>query len=732
MFFALPNLSAQIVDVCTPYEWTLPAPAFCVEDKAKRDLWASHPKTVHECYSSFEGLNSSVRVSEKNPPVKYWAIIVDYDLMISDAEMTLIVARLGIKPNWLERTISGNWRAIWLLERPIPLASLLYTRHILQELVTFLPIDEIPGRDRPALTAFSRYYTNSGKWMKIHDTPVSWEFTEGWLVKISKTFAWSNEPGAAVDFKAIVPRLRERHLRFSEWPDEFKVGAQGPSFFVEGSTSPKSAYVTEKGIHTFAAHADGKSWWTWADLCGVEWVKAYEQNRIGNAVKDIYFDDKNFFVFNAANGQWMPENKENTLNELLVTRGLGKDSGKKAGRKHSEIDEAVAYIRHHHRVAGAAPFAFYPKGLMKWNGSTYLNTHTREVLQPAKTGVWGEDFPWLSMFLDQFFALPEQKVYFLSWLSRFYKGCYNRTPKSGQSMFIAGPVNSGKTFLNRAIISPLMGGHAEAKDWLLGKANFNSQLFESAYWPIDDGSVGTSAQMHRYFSEMVKVLAANRDMESHAKFGKPCQVGWQGRLGVTCNTDAESLRILPQLDISILEKLMLFRAASRSIAFLSEEEMDAIIKRELPFFARFLLDYVIPEECRDEDPRFGVRAYHDKELVSSAITSGGGFDEIMDQWLVYHFTTRDRAAEFWEGTSLQLRQEILRDPAMTDILRAFDLDEIKRRLIKLSTGTLFHIEVVNDSDKRMKFRIYRGEQCPATLSKPQQSENEENSKFEKK
>lgn len=729
--FALPNLSAQIVEPCRPWDWVRSAPEKCHADKKARDDWATNPNTQHQMYSPFEGLNSSLRVSEQNHPIRQTMVVGDHDLAIGEVEMKEIITRLLIKPNWLEHTLSGNWRLIWLLERPIPLASIHYCRHILRNLETFFPLKQVPGLDEGALLSFSRYYTNSGKWTKVHDTPVSWESLEGWLVKLSSSFNWREEAdGVEIDFKVIAARLRERHPRFCEWEGDFVLGAQGPTFWIEGSASPKSANVRDKGIHTFSAHAQalGRTYWTWADLCGVEWVKAYEQNRIGKAVKDIHFDDKQFFVFNNAKGQWMAESKENVLNELLVSRGLGKESGKKAGRKHSEIDEAVNYIRHHHRIAGAAPFAFYPKGIMQWNGATYLNTHTREVLQPAKTGEWGKDFPWLSMFLDQFFALPEQKAYFLSWLSRFYKGCYHRSPKSGQSVFISGPTNAGKTFLNRGILSPLMGGHAEAKEWLLGKTSFNAQLFESALWPIDDGSVGTAAQTHRYFSEMVKMLTANRDMESHAKFGKPSQVGWQGRLCVTCNDDAESLRILPRLDISILEKLLLFRAAVRSIPF--TDEMDKTVTRELPFFARFLLDFEIPSECLDPDPRYGVRRYHDKELVSSAITAGDGFDEVLDHWLVEHFTTRDRQAPFWEGTSLQLRAEILRDPAMVDLLRAFDLDEIKRRLIKLSSGALFHIEVVGD-EKRMKFRIYRGEQCPLKTKPAEEIPAPAVSQFEK-
>lgn len=730
-FFALPNLSAQIVMPCKPWEWTNPAPERCILDKIARDQWATNPNTKHECYSAFEALNSSLRASEQNPPLRIHAIVGDYDLKIGQAEMESALARLTLKPNWLEQTLSGHWRALWLLERPIPLACIAHTRHLLQHVSALVPVDEIPGLDRPALQSFSRYWTNSGVWKKVHDTPIAWDSILGWLMKSSSTFGWSSEmPGHEIDFKILADRLREKFPRFSEWPGEFALGSYGPSFWVEGSTSPKSAIVREKGIHTFAAHAP-KAYFSWADLCGEAWMQAFQTNRIGGAVKDIYFDDKNFFVLSPTTEQWLSESKEGLLNELLVARGLRRESGKKStGKPHSEIEEAVNYIRHHQRVAGAAPFAFFKKGLLEWNGGRYLNTHTREVLRPAKTGEWGTDFPFVSSFLEQFFIDGAALPFWISWLSRSYRCCFHRKPVSGQSVFLSGPVNVGKTFLSRGILSPLLGGHAEPKDFLLGSTTFNSQLFEYMLWVIDDGSIGTSAQVYRYFCEMVKNQAANRDSVSHAKFGKPSQVACMARLIVTCNDDAESRRIIPRVDISILEKLMLFRAAPRSISFPDSEEMERIKERELPSFARFLLDYEIPEKCKDPDPRFGVISYHDPELVASANTSDSAFTEILDHWMTEHFQKHDPTAEFWEGSALQFQHLLLADSAMAETLHSYNLEEIKRRLLKLSSGTLFRIEMKGDA-RRMNFRIYRGEHLPRQMAPPIEINPSANSKFSK-
>lgn len=721
--FALKNLTAQVVEPCEPWKWTgrLLVPEDCLQDKKKRDAWACNPKTEYQMYSYYEGMNSSLRVSESNPPVRLNAVAPDYDLCISVLEIGEGLTRLKIKPNYVERTLSGHWRFHYFLEIPLPLASVAFARHLMENIHELLPVNEIPGLDKPALTSFSRYYTNGGDFTFIHAVPVPRALIEDFIMKQSNRFGWelnTEGPIIAINEK-ITDRLKERYPRFIEWPGEFQVGSQGPTFFAEGSDSPKSASVREKGIYTWAQHAP-MHWYSWGELLGHDWIKTYESNRVGNAVKEIYFDDKTYHIFSPITETWMAENKENITNELLVNRGLSREFGKKTGSKHSEIEGAFNYIRHNQRIAGAAPFAFYPKGLMDWNGARYLNTHTREVLQPAKTGSWGPDggFPWLSAYLDQFFTSKEQLPYFLSWLSRAYVGFYNRAPVSGQILFIAGPPNAGKTFVNRAIIGRLFGGYADPKKFLMGQTDFNWQLFDHGYWCMDDSSVGSYAALHRYFSEMLKVLAANRDMESHAKFGKPSQVAWQGRCGVTCNDDTESMRMMPRCDINILDKLMIFRAAPRTVPFPPPEEMEKILSRELPFLARFLLDYQIPVECLDDDPRFGVKAYHEPSLIASAHHTDSAFNEILDHWMMEHFTVRDPKAECWEGSTLQLRQEILKDPTMIDPLRGFDLDDMKRRLTKLASGNLFKIEILNNDERRMKFRICRSTHYPKT---PQES-----------
>src|SRR6185295_7096415 len=371
------------------------------------------------------------------------------------------------------------------------------------------------------------------------------------------------------------------------------------------------------------------------------------------------------------------------------------------------------------------------------NGKRILNTHQIEVMKPAEgPAVWGPagKFPFLSEFFDKFFLPVEpQKDRFLAWFQYHYSACLNRTPRSGHGVFIAGPVGSGKTFLNRGVLSRALGGHGEANAYLTGSDGFNSELFEYALWTIDDGSIMSSEKIHLFFSENVKRAVANRDHRVNEKFRKAVQTPWQGRIVVTLNDDPESLRIIPNIDVSILEKLMLFRCGDRAVQFRSQPEMEELLDRELPHFLRWLLDWTPPAECfAGADVRFGVAPYAEESLLRSANLSSGKsvFIEILTRWLTEYFEEQAPAADCWEGTVTELRMAMMVDPIYAELLRPYRPDHFPRMLVTAMNKQALKIEV-NDIENQRIFKIIRDARfCKAKVAEP--IPQTPNSSFEKK
>lgn len=731
--------------------WEFPdlaaVPEDCLADKTKRDAWINNPDTQFHVYSLFEGVQDNLRLhaesskQDENPPLLMHGLAVDYDCKtaLADVEAAMKIME-GAKPNWFEQTLSGNGRLVWLFETPLRFPSRRFALAVLKKIHTFLPIDRLPGLDKGALLAPERYYTNGCRWTPLSRVLVPASQLRGFVLRVSEKFDWTTTDlgKVAASMERIADECGKKYPKFKDWSGDFIVGAQGPSFWVDGSTSPKSAIVRETGIYTFSNHAH-KAFFPWSELVGAEFVDRSEDELLGKAVKDIYYDGKSFFM-QGPERKILCNDPAVMRRHLVTMKGLSDKKPKEGGS--SVVDKALGYVEHHQRIDGASSCAFFPHGVFSYNNNRILNTHRIEALQPvpeSMASVWGPSgrFPFISSFLDQVFtevAPPvQQKEFFLAWLQLFYRSCLDRQPRSGHGVVIAGPVNVGKTFLNRGIIGGLVGGSSEANAYLTGSDSFNSELFDHALWVVDDGSVNPNATTHRLFTEAIKRIVANREHRVNEKFRKAVQTPWQGRIVITLNDDPVSIGQMPALDGSTIEKLMLFRAGQRKISFLNQTEMEKMLKDELPFFARWILGWTPPDYVLiNSDVRFGVTAYceptlHRTSNLSSTVSS---FAEILTRWLI-EFFRENPAALFWTGSAIDLRLSMSTTPAFAEALRGYKPDAIPRMLLQLNDKKMFKMTVAETDDER-HFTI----QCEDRFRRPAKPAAEvpqaEDSIFEKK
>lgn len=674
MLFALPNLVSKTVTPCTPWTFkaNIPNEVRGKDGKKLRDAWINNPDTQHEVYSGFEGLNAGMRISggkkvsqdEENPPFKLHAFVADIDCPVSTDELTAGLNRVKFIPNYYEKTLSGNARLIWLLETPITLPSRKFAVELLELALVRMRVEQIaPALDRPAWVEPNRYYTNSGDFFVLDETArIGTALLNGWVVEVAEKHHWKKQKNAVAIPLPLVFAAIEKKYPNHGWNGDFIEESQGPSFWLAASSSPKSAIVKPTGLFTFSSSAP-KAFYSWADLLGIDFVNTYESEMLGQAVKDIFHDGKQYYRSDGFS-DWKPFTKEDTQSHLVTTRGI---NPVKDGDRPSELSRAMEYVRDWQGIVGAAPFVFQQPGIITKNGNRFLNTHTRRVLTPADASdngrkAWGDGFPFLAQYFDGLFDPHEQLDFFLSWLARFYSGAFELNLQSGQNVFLLGGVNVGKTFLSQGIMWDLMGGGAEAEAYLLGKTDFNSELFECGIWTIDDNSATVDAVTHRKFSAMAKKMAANTTFQYHAKFRVPCSVDWLGRVLVTANDDEQSARIVPDMSMSNREKFFLLHAAKTpSVLFPDRRGCKLILKNELPHLARFLLDFKIPEHCQGSS-RFGIQHYHEKTLLATAEQSShsAGFLEIIQDWRETFFHDNSTLPH-WRGTSFQLLKKLNSD-----------------------------------------------------------------------
>ena len=271
--------------------------------------------------------------------------------------------------------------------------------------------------------------------------------------------------------------------------------------------------------------------------------------------------------------------------------------------------------------------------------------------------------------------------FFLSWLAYGYQQAANGEPRNGQAVFLAGDVNQGKTLVSNVLVGDLFGGHMDASDYLLGESKFNKELFDVGLWTVDDTVPSSDPRRQQLYSAMLKKIPANYSFQYHPKFRDQMMLPWAGRVLITCNADPESIRILPDTEMSLLDKVMLFKIATSERDFANAATR---IRSELPFFARFLRDYQIPDHCVG-DARFGVKCYHHEELIEEARQSSrtAGFAELLEIFRLSFFS--NASDDEWEGNATELKQAMLSDDAIRPLVDPYSVDAIGRLLGKLAS-----------------------------------------------
>jgi hypothetical protein len=719
----LHNLRAtDVAGQVDPWAWApeegRQVPPNAYKDKRIRDLWINNPETRWCVYNAVEGTAPNLRVNAgkgdaANQPHAIEALIVDFDCPASMEEIQKGIDRSTRRPNWWETTLSGNGRGVWLFAKPLKVPGYKFASGFLGFVAEKLKVRLVaPGVDEGALVAPERYYTNSGTWTQFSEETIPESILVGWMLEFGLTFREFPDADVEIPMEEAARMLAAKYPRFSEWSGAFELNSLGPSFWIQGSTSPKSALVKPGGLLTFAAHAT-KSWYPWDELLGKSVVDEYRANLLGAAVGDVFYDGKHYYR-QIASGMYKPFNKEDLCQDLKVKRGLSSKVDKSGV---SQMDKALSYIRDNNYVVGAAPLTFQPRGLVRVEGEPVLNTATRQPLPAHPDPVASlDECPFIRDYLNAlFWERPEQQAWLLSWLHVGYCGALAKRPQSGHNLFLVGGPSVGKTLFSRRVVGALFGGSADASEYLLGEDDFGGELFESYIWRVDDNRSTTSAASHRKFSEIVKRMAANTTFRYHCKFRQPILVEWRGRVICTLNSDEESARAIPDLGISIKDKIALLRVADdfsgSGFRFPRSEDTERNIERELPKFARFIRDYVIPDGIVNQsDPRYVIHPYHDESLLATARHSSAinGFHEILEDWVQLWFSGENKATH-WEGTAYQLHKALHENPTAAPALRAYTIDSVQRALSGLKSRQTSGISCRDHSGGLRLWKIERPE-----------------------
>ena len=688
--FAVENHASTNVFKHNPWEDDAPTLPARINTKSKFEKWATNPNTKHVFFSGYEGVSNLTRISKNNPPHAMWALVIDYDVPCDKADLLKAVAKFekaGFTiPNAMCLTKSGCARTVYVLEKPFELLSPRFTDQTLKKLKKKLRIESfLPGLDKNAYENPALYFEIGKNWLVDSANPpaLSHKFMGKVLAEAARGSSLRDMGPQFVEIPLDIVKKEVQERFPGRWDGDFKLNSRGPRFW-DPDADASSALVVSGGMVCFTGD---KPFMTWAQIFGPRFVEGFLEDKIGGAINDIYFDGKSYWSKNPITELWESYGKEDMGLRLEVNQSLSASAESGCA---SEVKQAIVQIQNVHRIQGAVPFIYIPKSIIFRNGKRFLNTSTAAVMLPEDGGPYFEDsFPWFANYFNLLLS-EEQRIVLLAWLQHFYVNALNGTPRKGHSMFLAGDTNQGKSLFTQLVASIMFGGHVDASSYLKGETTFNKQLFESGLWTIDDTSPASDMKQQAVYSALLKKITADQTFEYMAKYQDATMVEWVGRLIVTCNLDPESIRVIPNLDISNLDKIIALRIATVDPAlknFKPPAELRSILQRELPFFLNFLQHWTRPESL-GQDVRYGFKSYIHESIKTVAHESSDltSFEELLTLFYREYFDMNKKKNE-WVGNSTELQVQMLEDDALKNIVTKLSSVQIGRQLNKLqNTG----------------------------------------------
>lgn len=658
---AIPNLSSLRATRTNPWSTETTIPEEALSNKAAFIRWCQKPTTAGCHFSAAEGLDPLQRIGKDNPVVFLHGFIADYDAPCDKAMIENLIANSPTEfiPNWVSSTFSGGARVVWLFEEPLTLADSPIIKSFLKVVKRELKLSKIlPGFDEEAWLDVSKYYEKGRDWQNLCNDRISAGMVHQWMYKAGDKVQWNNFTEVRIPMTTLADEVARRYPR--RWEGPFEAGRRGARFWDETADNSTAAVIRDSGMQCFTGD---QAFVPWSQILGAEFVRKFEAERTGDIISSMYYDSRNYWR-QSPDSHLTLVSKDDMRLALKVKYGLSSQTGRKD--TFSEVEKVLYAVQEQRSVVAALPFVHFPKGIHIQDNKRYLNTSSIECMKPVTRVVteWGDGFPWLASFLDSIFSDEKQLPYFLAWWKHFYMNALNWQPKTGQAIFIAGAPGVGKTFLSTCLISRTVGGHSDASSYLLGDEKFTSHVVGKPIMSVDDTSPAEDNRRHSRYSAMIKKVVANRHQHYEEKFMAAGQVEWLGRVIVTCNLDAESIRLLPNVDMSILDKIMLFRCGGHTQKFPQWEELNGIVSDELPHLCAYLIGMDVLEECVG-DARFGVTPYHDPLLYGEAQQTSASFSfwELLVDFLSSHqqFAEDQQRGPCWSGTATKLLADMALD-----------------------------------------------------------------------
>lgn len=682
-----------------PWDWETPIPSLPAmlrgPDKRRRKELVE--EKGWNIYSVVQGEVRAKPIGKDNQPSLVGGLALDYDVTFLRIELEKGLARLApeLKPQFIEHTLSGRLRLLWVFPKWVPVTDAKHCRLLWSVMDEAIKADRLhPGLD-PASWNPGQRWTNGYDWETVSGIPAMPEETlMGFVWDAAGRFRQDSTIQLDMDL------IREEvHSRWpGRWDGDFEVGARGVRFWDPSADNPNGCMIKADGV---VCVTGDKSWMSWEDLFGADWCRQNREKRLEMATSNIWFDGKDYHHHRKTG--WEVVSKDDTRLALAV-RGFSPT--RKKGETVSEVDRLLHLIQDNNKIDGALPVVPRESGIyVDMEGRRLLNTSKLKALEPAPGPVNMADFKWISRFIANLFTESEDsptkpEAHFLAWLRRAYLSLLEHEPEMGQAVFLCGPKNNGKTLLCHRIVQPLLGGRvSDPYDYWTGRTSFNSQLFGSFLWALNDADSPREVDRATVLAR-IKTAVVNPTHPYHQKFGQATSLEWSGRIFVTLNEDPGSVGVLPEVNSNTEDKLCFFATRPYEGDWPERRELEATIRRELPYFARWLIDTPSVPEVLTQT-RIGVKSYFDPNVLELSRQQhyAYNFREVLKIWAN---TSWEPDKEDWAGSPSDLLSALNSVDTVVSLAREFKVAQAARALTTLSREPGSGVEFQGGTGRQFK------------------------------
>jgi len=311
-------------------------------------------------------------------------------------------------------------------------------------------------------------------------------------------------------------------------------------------------------------------------------------------------------------GEWQKTN-ETHLKRFLserTYRAVSQGEGKR-----SMIENHLIELQLNHDVAYAGPLAGWRTGMHDICGNRVLVTREGRPIKPT-SGKWDA----LREFLET--LLPDgQSIHLLAWIKASCQSMRSGAPyRPGQALAIAGPAGCGKSLLQNLITEIFGGRSCKPYKFIQGRTDFNAEHLGCEHLMIEDEQASTQIGMRRDMGAAIKAMIVNETQVCYRKNKEPVMLMPFWRMSISLNDEAENLMVLPPLDDSLRDKIIMLKASKAKIPYDADDmagrrKWRQTLSNELPGMLAYLAQWRLPSA--KQDARYGCSAWQHPELLEA-------------------------------------------------------------------------------------------------------------------